>query len=216
LEVHAEYIDDNTAPGIMERPQLVEALRVIGELKEQAIFVTYSFSDWIIQTLDSLEVMNKIVAANSNLVSVREGINTSTTMGCAMMLLLQMFEQHRRATSGEGMSSKIRERIHKEHKNWFGNPRGIPYGLKEDPEDSKKLIDCPEEKEVIKKICAYYDSGSSAYFIARKLMADGIKRRNGRVVWDYGFIISILRIVGYPIEVVSRAKNNKSYMKKRR
>ncbi len=60
------------------------------------------------------------------------------------------------------------------------HPDRAPYGLKQDPDNPKRTIRCPEEQQVIQMILDLRSKGMSINKIAGRLNTDGVKPRNGK------------------------------------
>lgn len=89
IDVLGEFIDENRYVGLQSKPQMNLALRA---LSKADLFISYEFRDWIIDASCYTNLIDKIVGANKNIISLAEGFDTSTIEGKAQALLLKSFE----------------------------------------------------------------------------------------------------------------------------
>lgn len=92
------------------------------------------------------------------------------------------------------------ENARRSHKYRHRQARGyrvssaVPYGTMVDPGDPKRLIMCPEEREVCREIVRLHrEDGHSARAIANIMMRQGVLFR-GRKPWHHSTVRRILKI----------------------
>lgn len=137
-------------------------------------------------TMDLLSAIERVAAAGAAVVSIGEGIDTSTPVGKLTRTLLAAIAEFERDRLAERVAEVTEARARKG--GWHGGPR--PFGYDYAPEGGG-LVEKPSEAVIVRRIFTAYIAGRSQRQIARNLNADGIRPKNGRE-WIQGTISKML------------------------
>jgi len=138
---------------------------------KNAVLVVYSLSRLSRSTRDTLSVAEKLGKAGADLVSLSERIDTTTAAGKMVFRMLAVLNEFERDQISERTSAILQ---HKKSKLEAYSP--TPYGYRR---EGNKLVSDPEEQEIVHRIRALREEGSSLREIAGQLNQEGIASKHG-------------------------------------
>ncbi|HEX3512036.1 MAG TPA: recombinase family protein [Solirubrobacteraceae bacterium] len=165
-----------------DRPELA---KLLGTLSDIDVVVIAKLDRLGRNTKHMLEIYETLEAAEVDLLSLSESIDTTTPMGKVMRLVISAFAQLESETIGERVRSTIGARRADGRKH-----SQFPYGYKKDGRPS--AIESP----VVKRIFTEAAAGVAQAKIAEKLNKDGFKTRSG-TKWSQPRIKTILDNITY-------------------
>lgn len=154
---------------IRNRDGLQRAIELACE--EKAVLVVYSLSRLSRSTRDTLAVAEKLGKAGADLVSLSERIDTTTAAGKMVFRMLAVLNEFERDQVSERTSAILQ---HKKAKLEAYSP--TPYGYRR---EGSKLVQDPEEQDVVQRIRKLRAEGCSLRAIAGQLNGDGVLSKNG-------------------------------------
>lgn len=136
-------------------------------------------------TKDLLALFEQVEAAGAAVVSLSEGIDTSTPVGKLTRTVLAAIAEFERDRLKERVADVTEARARKG--GWHGGPR--PFGY--DCPPGGGLVENPAEAAIVRRIFAEYVAGISQRQIARNLNADGVRPKNAGL-WIQGTLSNML------------------------
>jgi len=156
------FRDENVSGGVLDRPGLnmaIESLRGNGD----NVLVADSMSRIGRDMLVILSIQHEVEKAGGR-IEFADGSPVSTTPeGELFSNILAAFAAYERSKIKHATSRGLKRR--QANGEWFGKP---PAGYMLDPDDSKKLVECPEERLLIDRImelaeCGYRSTDSAGF-----------------------------------------------------
>lgn len=167
IENYKFYIDGGFSGSNIERPKMRQLIEDIKKGKIAAVIV-YKLDRLSRSQKDTLFLIEDVLNPNNTeFVSLNENLDTSTSIGRAMLGIMSAFAQLERETIKERTRMGMKKRV--ESGLWMGGGK-IPYGFDYDKNLGK--LKPNSDAETVKKIYSMYISGYSAGSIA---LATGIK-----------------------------------------
>ena len=154
---------------IRNREGLKRAIELACE--EKAILVVHSLSRFSRSTRDTLALVEKLVKAGADLVSLSERIDTTTAAGKMLFRMLAVLNEFEREQVSERTSAILQ---HKKAKLEAYSP--TPYGY---CRKGMKLIADETEQKVVQEILRLRKEGYSLRAIAKQLNRAGIPSKSG-------------------------------------
>ena len=166
------------------RPGIKRILAMVEKGKVGVVLV-YSLSRFARNTIETLQAVKLFQKHNVALVSYTEKIDTQSAMGSFFVTMLAgLAELERQVTSDRNKHTA-------QYKREKGEAIGqLPWGK---AKQGKKLIDAPEEIQVISRIEAYRADGMSYAKIAQALTVDGVKNKLGKCSWTAPGLSQLLK-----------------------
>lgn len=164
IENYEFYIDGGFSGSNIERPEIT---RLIGDIKEKKIqaVVVYKLDRLSRSQKDTLFLIEDVLNPNgTEFVSLNENLDTSTSIGRAMLGIMSAFAQLERETIRERTRMGMKKRV--ESGLWMGGGK-IPFGF--DYDQSKGKLIPNRDAEKVRKIYDLYISGHSSGYIASAL-----------------------------------------------
>ena len=158
------YIDGGFSGSNIERPQM---LRLIEDIKNRRIksVVVYKLDRLSRSQKDTLYLIEDVLNPNkTEFVSLNENLDTSTSIGRAMLGIMSAFAQLERETIKERTRMGMKKRV--ESGLWPGGGK-IPYGFRYNRETGK--LEPDENAENVKTMYELYLNGYSTGAIAEML-----------------------------------------------
>lgn len=163
-EITAEYKEINTSGGTMNRPVLNEAIM---KLNDAHILIVDSVDRLSRDMLVALTIRHEVEKRGSRIEYANGTPNNMTPEGKLFSNILAAFAAYERDRIRFATSRGIKRR--QSNGEWFGKP---PVGWERDPTNSKKLIECKQEQEAIKKINYLSGLGYDSTKIARLISSE--------------------------------------------
>ncbi len=155
------YIDGGFSGSNIERPQMQRLIEDIKEGKIKTV-VVYKLDRLSRSQKDTLYLIEDILNPNgTEFVSLNENLDTSTSIGRAMLGIMSAFAQLERETIRERTSMGMKKRV--ESGLWMGGGK-IPFGFNYDKISGKLLPN--EDAPKVRKIYQLYINGYSPNYIA--------------------------------------------------
>jgi site-specific DNA recombinase len=183
-------VDDGYTASSLDRPGMSRVLEMVRRRRVDVVMVakldrlTRSVRDFA----DLLEMFEKHDVA---LMSIGESVDTGCAIGRMVLNVMMSVAQWQREDIGEKTAQALR------HKRLKGEKIGgkIPYGFDvvvDVTSGKKRLIEKPEEQDVIAEVRRLRESGLSMDAIAAALNANGLKTREGGQ-WKRQYVWRILK-----------------------
>ena len=172
--------------GVMmdNRPILQEAIKHVCETK--GVLAVYNLSRMARSTLDSLKILSKLHDAGADLFSLKEQIDTTSSIGRFFFTIVAAFA----ALEREQISERTIDAMWR-HQYQGGrrmtHPDKIPFGWRADPRDSKRIVMDDDEQELLVLIKRLADDGLSPRKICKILDDHKIPRRGKS--WAKGYMV---------------------------
>ncbi len=170
LELIDTLVDDGYSGKDLKRPGLKSVVERVLAGEADALIV-YRIDRLNRNTRDFLNLMNELEERGRGFISIREQMNTSTPHGRFALTMLAAVSQLEREMIQERCKDAA-ERCFRE-KRIFGK---VPYGYRS---EGKKLLERPEEMEVLRRMVALREAGSSFRKIAERLNKRRIRSKQG-------------------------------------
>ena len=167
-----------------KRPEFLRMIKLC-EMKKIDRIITKSVSRFARNVKEALEYVRKLKLLGVGVQFEKEGIFT-LSMGDEM--LLNTFAAIAEEESVE-TSIRLRNATKKRMASGEFVDGNAPYGFRL---ENKKLVECPDEANVVKRIFSDYLNGMSSHEIARNLNDEGIPRRENKT-WQTSVIKFILK-----------------------
>jgi len=167
------------------RPGVLAAMEL--SCREQATLVVYSLSRLARNTLETLQLAQRIEKAGANIVSLSEPIDTTTAMGKAFFSISAVFQELERNQIAERVSVAMAYR--KKQGLFCGT---VPYGFTL-AEDGDTLLPLEAEQEVIRLIQELRRQGLTLRAIRSELEQRGIRTKTGGSRWAPKVLASVCR-----------------------
>lgn len=171
MEVIGEFKDEWLSGKNDDRLGFQDAIALT--CKSKATMVVYSLSRFARCTADALTYSEAIGKAKANLASIKENLDTNTSVGRFFFTVMAAIAELNREQIGERTSEAML--FYQSQGRIMG--KRIPYGFQRDPDNPKMMIPCGEEVEVMDLMQSYRNQGLSYRSIARRLWCDGVLGR---------------------------------------
>lgn len=165
------------------RPGLAAALATVD--KGDAL-VVYSLSRLSRSLVDTLSISDKLKRCNVDLVSITDKIDTTTAAGKLYFHIMAAFNQHYRDTISDQTKAAL---AYKRSRSEYCGGLYAPFGWEI---KKNKLVLVPEEQRAIRRIHNWHREGLSLMKIAKRLEAEGIRRKGGGQTWDKTTVVRLL------------------------
>jgi len=164
--VDKQYDDGGFTGANTERPAFQRLLDDV-EAREVDLVVVYKVDRLSRSLLDFARVMDQFNKHGAAFVAVTQNFSTANALGTLTLNILMSFAQFERSMIAERVRDKLR--ASKRRGKWTGGR--VPYGY--DLAD-KRLVECPQEAEIVREIFQSYGECQSATTVARRLNARGL------------------------------------------
>lgn len=173
------YEDEGWSGGNINRPQFTKMMND-AKLKRFSSLICYRL-DRIARNVADFSSTYKILEENNiAFISITEQFDTSTIMGRAMINISATFAQIERETIAERIKDNMLELSRTGR--WLGGTPPLGFKSVQITENNKKMYKLevvPEEMEIVKLIYSLYPQYKSTVPIARYLVSNFIKGKNG-------------------------------------
>jgi DNA invertase Pin-like site-specific DNA recombinase len=190
VELIGIHKDEGLSAKSLERPGLQRALSALERGKANTLLVVKL--DRLTRSLLDLDTLIRGYFAKEqyHLLSVSESLDTRTAMGRFVLYILGLIAQWER----ESISERTRDAL--THLKLQGvilgaAPYGFIHSAERDSEGRKRLVEVPKEMEIIARILAMFDAGTSARQIAKLLTTERVPAPRGSR-WHTTAVRSIL------------------------
>jgi site-specific DNA recombinase len=173
LEITGVYRDEGISGKTRNRPGVVAAIAQACELKATLVF--YSLSRLARSTIDASNIAAEIEKAGANLASLKEKIDTGSSMGRFVYRMMASLGELER----EQIAERTRDAMIAKQATGIRMSRFAPLGMMIDPDDDKRIIPDIEEIEQMESIGELYLREGNKARVARILTANGIESRSG-------------------------------------
>ncbi len=173
LELRSAHCDRNLSGGDRKRPGLKAA---IAACQRGDCLLVYEWDRLGRDTLKLLSIAEELKGRRCTMRSVIEGYWESDDDPTKELFstIMAAFAKYKRQTGAKRTSQVMRRR------QANGEIMGaIPYGLKRDPADPKRMIDAADEQLTIAVMKSHRAAGETLREIARYLNTEGIRCRGG-------------------------------------
>jgi DNA invertase Pin-like site-specific DNA recombinase len=164
--VDERYDDGGFTGANTERPAFQKLLSDI-EAKKVDLVVVYKVDRLTRSLLDFARVMDRFNSHGAAFVSVTQNFSTANALGKLTLNILMSFAEFEREMIAERIRDKLR--ASKRRGKWTGGR--VPYGY---DLANKRLVECPQEAEIVREIFRTYAECESAMTVARRLNARGL------------------------------------------
>ena len=195
VPVPDRYDDGGFSGGTLERPALRRLLADI-EVGKVDVVMVYKIDRLTRSLMDFAKLVEVFDRRNASFVSVTQQFSTTTSMGRLTLNMLLSFAQFEREVIGERIRDKIAASRRKGM--WMGG--FVPLGYRV---ENRKLLIHDEKAATVRMIFERFAKTGSATTLARALIAEGVKTRNGRSI-DKGFLYKLLNNRVYIGEAVHK------------
>lgn len=177
------YDDGGVSGGTLERPALQRLMRDV-EHGLVDVVVVYKIDRLSRSLSDFSKLVDLFDIHDVTFVSVTQSFNTTTSMGRLTLNILLSFAQFEREVIGE----RIRDKFAASRKKgmWMGGQ--VPLGYRV---ENRKLVIHAEEAALVRSIFERFLAIGSGTVLARMLVAEGVKRKNGQP-FDKGILYKLL------------------------
>ena len=189
------YDDGGFSGGTLERPALQRLIADI-EARRVDVVVVYKIDRLSRSLMDFAKLVEVLDRNSVTFVSVTQSFNTTTSMGRLTLNILLSFAQFEREVIGE----RIRDKFAASRKKgmWMGGFVPLGYDVKD-----RKLIVNKTEAAVVRMIFERFIKIGSATELVRRLRAEGIRGKQGKLV-DKGYVYKLLNNHVYAGEAVHK------------
>ena len=189
--VTAIYKDVGSGKDASQRP---EFQKMLSDMSEWDIVVTYSLSRFYRNTLATIQLVDQLKNAGKHFLTLDlGGIDTNTGAGEMVLKFTAVIAENYRIENSrrtsDGMKGRKNSGLH------IGRP---PYGYSSKKKRTLKKEDggileiVPEEGDVVKLIFQCRDAGLNNKEVAERLTENGVPTRNGNP-WNYSTVRDILK-----------------------
>jgi DNA invertase Pin-like site-specific DNA recombinase len=177
------FVDAGVSGGRADnRPELQAALNAAESIG--AALVVYSLSRLARSVRDTLEIADRLDAAEADLVSLTERIDTTTAAGRMVFRMLAVLSEFERDLVSE------RTRAAMAHKRANGKVVGeVPFGY---TRDGDELVEDASQQAALAMMRTLRQAGHSYRSIAARLEARGYLTARGGATWNPGTVQRIL------------------------
>jgi DNA invertase Pin-like site-specific DNA recombinase len=195
LLVPDRYDDGGISGATLERPALQRLLADI-EARRVDVVVVYKIDRLSRALMDFAKLVEVFDRNNVTFVSITQSFNTTTSMGRLTLNILLSFAQFEREVIGE----RIRDKFAASRKKgiWMGGFVPLGYDVKD-----RKLVVNEAEAPTVRIIFERFIKIGSATELVRKLRAEGVRGKQGKVV-DKGYVYRLLNNRVYVGEAVHK------------
>jgi DNA invertase Pin-like site-specific DNA recombinase len=189
------YDDGGISGATLERPALKRLLADIEDRRVDVI-VVYKIDRLSRALMDFAKLVEVFDRNNVTFVSVTQSFNTTTSMGRLTLNILLSFAQFEREVIGE----RIRDKFAASRKKgmWMGGFVPLGYDVKD-----RKLVVNEAEAATVQMIFDRFIKIGSATELVRKLRAENVRGKQGKVV-DKGYVYKLLNNRVYIGEAVHK------------
>ena len=189
------YDDGGISGATLERPALKRLLADIEDRRVDVI-VVYKIDRLSRALMDFAKLVEVFDRKNVTFVSVTQSFNTTTSMGRLTLNILLSFAQFEREVIGE----RIRDKFAASRKKgmWMGGFVPLGYDVKD-----RKLVVNEAEAATVRMIFDCFIKIGSATELVKKLRAEGIRGKQGKLV-DKGYVYKLLNNRVYIGEAVHK------------
>lgn len=189
------YDDGGFSGGTLQRPALQRLIADI-EARRVDVVVVYKIDRLSRSLMDFAKLVEVLDRNSVTFVSVTQSFNTTTSMGRLTLNILLSFAQFEREVIGE----RIRDKFAASRKKgmWMGGFVPLGYDVKD-----RKLIVNKTEAAVVRMIFERFIKIGSATELVRRLRAEGIRGKQGKLV-DKGYVYKLLNNRVYVGEAVHK------------
>ena len=189
------YDDGGVSGGTLERPALQRLMRDV-EHGLVDVVVVYKIDRLSRSLSDFSKLVDLFDIHDVTFVSVTQSFNTTTSMGRLTLNILLSFAQFEREVIGE----RIRDKFAASRKKgmWMGGQ--VPMGYRV---ENRKLVIHAEEAALVRSIFERFLAIGSGTVLARMLVAEGVRRKNGQP-FDKGILYKLLNNRVYIGEAVHK------------
>jgi len=178
------YEDEGFSGGNINRPQFQKMMRDT-RAKRFDVLICYRLDRVSRNVSDFSQLIKELNRYSINFVSIREQFDTNTPMGRAMMYIASVFAQLERETIAERIKDNMMQLA--KTGRWLGGipPTGykpeavINVGTDGKERKMYKLVQVPEEKNLVKLIYDKYVSLKSLTKVEKYLVRNNISTKNG-------------------------------------
>lgn len=166
------YEDAGVSGTVAARKGLEKALTTA--IENRAVLVVYSLSRFSRSTLDTLQMVSKLLDADANLVSISEQIDTISATGKMIFRVLSALNEF------EADLGRERTKLALDYRKSKGLKTGglVPFGYDAVGED-KKLVENPTEQRIVRIILRKKAKGMKLLAIANYLNSKGYQTKKG-------------------------------------
>src|ERR1700728_652765 len=189
------YDDGGVSGATLDRPALKRLIADIEHNKVDVV-VVYKIDRLSRALMDFAKLVEVFDRNNVTFVSVTQSFNTTTSMGRLTLNILLSFAQFEREVIGE----RIRDKFAASRKKgmWMGGFVPLGYDVRD-----RKLIVNEAEAATVRMIFERFIKIGSATELVRRLRADGIRGKQGKLV-DKGYVYKLLNNRVYVGEAVHK------------
>ncbi len=189
------YDDGGFSGGTLERPALQRLIADI-EARRVDVVVVYKIDRLSRSLMDFAKLVEVLDRNSVTFVGVTQSFNTTTSMGRLTLNILLSFAQFEREVIGE----RIRDKFAASRKKgmWMGGFVPLGYDVKD-----RKLIVNKTEAAIVRMIFERFIKIGSATELVRRLRAEGIRGKQGKLV-DKGYVYKLLNNRVYVGEAVHK------------
>ncbi|MGE3990882.1 recombinase family protein [Pseudorhodoplanes sp.] len=189
------YDDGGISGATLERPALKRLLADIEDRRVDVI-VVYKIDRLSRALMDFAKLVEVFDRNNVTFVSVTQSFNTTTSMGRLTLNILLSFAQFEREVIGE----RIRDKFAASRKKgmWMGGFVPLGYDVKD-----RKLVANEAEAATVRMIFERFIKIGSATELVKKLRAEGIRGKQGKLV-DKGYVYKLFNNRVYIGEAVHK------------
>ena len=189
------YDDGGVSGGTLDRPALKTLIADI-EADRVDVVVVYKIDRLSRSLMDFAKLVDVLDRHSVTFVSVTQSFNTTTSMGRLTLNILLSFAQFEREVIGE----RIRDKFAASRKKgmWMGGNPPLGYQVRD-----RKLVIDDEEAATIRMIFGRFLTVGSATMLARKLAAEGVTTKRGKLI-DKGYLYKVLNNRVYIGEAVHK------------
>uniref|UniRef100_A0A6M3LLG3 Putative resolvase domain containing protein n=1 Tax=viral metagenome TaxID=1070528 RepID=A0A6M3LLG3_9ZZZZ len=167
--------DPDTSGGHLERPGLKEAIQQLMGIDGDCVLVADASDRLARDMLVSLTIRYQVEKAGGRIEYANGTPVTETPEGRLLSDILAAFASYERDRIRHATSRGMKRR--QANGEWFGKP-GV--GFMRDPENSKKLIECPDEQEAIAAIQTLRNAGCYSSEEIAKRITEGFGKIRGK------------------------------------
>ena len=181
--IREPYDDGGVSGGTLERPALRQLLADVEEGLVDVV-VVYKIDRLSRSLMDFSKLVDIFDRNGVTFVSVTQSFNTTTSMGRLTLNILLSFAQFEREVTAE----RIRDKIAASRAKGLFMGGNVPLGY---VVKDRKLVVHEPEAAIVRAIFARFVTIGSATVLARRLRAEGIRTRRGKLI-DKGYLYKLL------------------------
>jgi site-specific DNA recombinase len=187
--VVGEHSDHALSGSEEDRPGLWDAIE---SLKRNMVLVVYRLDRLARSVYLSYIIEQAVHKRGAKIVSTSgEGTWQDTPEDELVRRILQALNEYERKV----IAARTKASMLRHQANGRRMSDKTPFGMIRDPDDHLRMVECPEEQEIISKILQWHEAGQSFRAIARTLEDSGILCRD-HAGWHHSLIQNILKRQG--------------------